>query len=61
MVHPSAAVRAWILALRLRMPEIYGKVVYVDRLASLDRYMANDELPDVPQHVREADDLLGRQ
>lgn len=58
MVHPTRAVRAWILALRLRLPEVYGKVVYVDRLAGLDRYVAKDELPDIPQHVAEADAAL---
>ena len=60
VVHPSAAVRAWILALRLRLPEIYGKVVYVDRLSSLDKYIASDELVDVPDHVREKDAALDR-
>lgn len=56
VIHPSTAVKAWILALRLRMPEVYGKVVYVSRLAKLDQYVAASELEGhVPDHVVEAD------
>lgn len=55
MVHASKALRAWILALRLRLPEIYGKVVYVDRLSNLSHFIALDELGQLPQHVVEAD------
>lgn len=61
VVHPTTVLKAWILALRLRLPEVYGKVVYVDRLASLDRYIASEEMPEIPQHVSEADAALDRQ
>lgn len=44
--------------MRLRLPEIYGKVVYVERLAGLDNYVATDELPEIPQHVHEKDKRL---
>ncbi|KAK9799810.1 hypothetical protein WJX73_001331 [Symbiochloris irregularis] len=61
VVHPSTAVKAWVLALRLRMPEIYGKVVYVRRLAELDRYVATTELEGhIPDHVTEADASIAR-
>lgn len=56
VVHPTATVKAWIGALRIRCPDIYGrKVVHCRFLSDLYRVVSPDELLDIPEHVQDKD------
>ena len=43
--------------LRLSLPEIYGRVTYVSRLADLRGLLHGEEI-EVPQHVEDYDEAL---
>ena len=56
VVHPTATVKAWIGALRLKYPEVYGrKLVHCRFLSDLFHYVSPDELLDIPEHVQDKD------
>ena len=56
VVHPTATVKAWIGALRLRFQEVYGrKLVFCSFLSDLFRFISPDELLDIPEHVQDKD------
>ena len=57
VVHPTALLKYWIFMLRLALPEIYGRVTYVSRLADLQGLLAGEEI-EVPQHVEDYDRSL---
>lgn len=57
VVHPTTLLKYWIFMLRLAMPEIYGRVTYINRLADLQQKMVLDSL-DIPQHVQDYDASL---
>ena len=57
VVHPTTLLKYWIFMLRLAMPEVYGRVTYVNRLADLHKLM-DPELVEIPQHVEDYDRSL---
>ena len=57
VVHPTALLKYWIFMLRLAMPEIYGRVTYVTKLADLRQLLEGEEV-EIPQHVEDYDSTL---
>ncbi len=57
VVHPTALLKYWIFMLRLAMPEIYGRVTYVTKLADLRQLLEGEEI-EIPQHVEDYDSTL---
>lgn len=49
LVHPSARLKLWVLALRLCEPVFYGKATAFLRLQTLKQYLPRPPHP--PQHV----------
>ena len=45
--------------LRLVIPEIYGRVTYVNRLTELHDLLGPESLLEVPQHVEDFDKRIG--
>lgn len=58
VVHPTRLLKYWIFMLRLAIPEIYGRVTYVDRLSELHRLLGPESLIEIPQHVEDYDAQL---
>ena len=56
VVHPTRSLKYWIFMLRLAIPEVYGKVEYIERLADLQSKIG--EAVAVPQHVLDHDKAL---
>lgn len=57
ILHPTWLLKYWVFMLRLSIPDPYGLVRYVDRLADLERLMGPGAL-NIPQHVRDYDSTL---
>ena len=57
VVHPTALLKYWIFMLRLALPEVYGRVTYVSKLADLHQLLGGEEI-EVPQHVEDYDRSL---
>lgn len=55
VVHPGARFRVWASVLRLQDPAVYGKLVYVDRVADLVHYFHPDIVREIPDLVRDKD------
>jgi hypothetical protein len=57
ILHPTWLLKYWVFMLRLAIPEIYGRVKYLDRLSDLEALMPAGSL-EIPQHVRDYDSTL---
>lgn len=57
LVHPSARLKLWVLALRLTEPAFYGKATAFLRLRTLAAHMPRPPVP--PQHVLDYDRAHG--
>lgn len=57
VVHPTALLRYWIFMLRLAMPEVYGRVTYINRISELQQKLTLATI-DIPQHVQDYDAKL---
>lgn len=54
-VHPNRLLKAWIMFLRLSEPDIYGRVIFCERLANLNVLFSGGRPPAPPQHVLDYD------
>ena len=57
VVHPTMLLKYWIFMLRLAIPEIYGRVTYLERLSDLQQAMAPTHI-EIPEHVQDYDKSL---
>jgi hypothetical protein len=57
ILHPTWLLKYWVFMLRLSIPEIFGRVTYVNRVVDLERLMAPGALK-IPQHVLDYDSTL---
>ena len=58
VVHPTVGLKAWMLAVQVRVDSgIFSRVVYLNKASDLKKYFSSPSLwQDVPPHVTDVDE-----